>query len=218
VSIAPATIPADGRSKATVTVKVTGVHGEGIAAQDMALESSGPVSVGPLTDDGDGTYTATITASHTAKPATITASDLSAAPASTATARLVQGPPKITVSVKPGKLQANGQSTAKVTVRLAGVQGEPVNGEQVTVTTTGPATAGLVANSGSGVYTTELTALRAAGAVKVVATDDSVDPQVSASAKLSVTGVTKAKSKKGKGKKGKSKKGKSKKGKKGKKG
>ena len=60
-------------------------------------------------------------------PATITASDLSAAPASTATARLVQGPPKITVSVKPGKLQANGQSTAKVTVRLAGVQGEPVS-------------------------------------------------------------------------------------------
>ncbi len=55
------------------------------------MTSSDPnESIGPVADNGDGTYTATITASHTRGTATITATEGSASPNVTKSATLKQ--------------------------------------------------------------------------------------------------------------------------------
>lgn len=76
VAAAPATVPADGVSTTTITATVTDAHGNGVAGEDVGLATSDAFeSLGPVTDHGDGTYTATLIAGTDPAPAVITASD-----------------------------------------------------------------------------------------------------------------------------------------------
>ncbi|MCA1696130.1 MAG: hypothetical protein LC749_16185, partial [Actinobacteria bacterium] len=61
----PDTIPADGTSTSNALVVVK-VAGKGLSGQQVRFTTDGDVTFGPVTDHGDGTYTATITASITA--------------------------------------------------------------------------------------------------------------------------------------------------------
>jgi hypothetical protein len=189
VSLSPAKITADGQATATATATVQ-AGGNPVKGDAIAFTSSdGDVKIGPVADHGDGTYTATITSSHTVGGATITATDTSEDPGETGTATLTEAAPTISVKVSPSKIVADGKSTATATVTLKGVLGEPVSGEDVTVNTTGPALAGLVKDAGNGTYTATVTATHAGGAVTITAADDSVSPSVSATAKLTTTPV-----------------------------
>jgi hypothetical protein len=71
--VSPGSVKADGKSTATVTATVSD-SGSPESGDDISFSSSdGGQSIGAVTDNGDGTYTATITASKTAGNATITA-------------------------------------------------------------------------------------------------------------------------------------------------
>lgn len=98
VSVSPGSIKADGKSTATVTATVSD-SGSPESGDDISFSSSdGGQSIGAVTDNGDGTYTATITASKTAGNATITASDTTPEPAVTATTTLTSTPATVSVS------------------------------------------------------------------------------------------------------------------------
>lgn len=82
-------LPADGTSTTTVSALATDRDGDAVPGDELDFESSDPgVSLGPVTDNGDGSYTATVTASQTAGEVTITATDTSVDPVITGTTRL----------------------------------------------------------------------------------------------------------------------------------
>ncbi len=136
--------------------------------------------IGPVHDNGNGTYTTTITASEKVGTATITATDESDPAKPSHNTTLTQDPPKVHVSVNPSSITADGKSTATATVTLTGVHGEPVSDQDVVVTTSGPASAGAVTDGPGGTYAATIASTHSAGTVTVTGTDLSVDPTASA--------------------------------------
>jgi Invasin, domain 3/PASTA domain len=180
VSLSPGTITADDQATTTATAKVS----SGAGATVSFSSSDGGEKIGPVRDDGGGKYTATITASEKVGTATITATDESDAAKPSGTVALSQEPPKVHVSVTPSSIAADGKSTATATVTLTGVHGEAVAGQDVVVTTAGPASAGAVSGGAGGTYTATISSTHNAGTVTLTGTDLSVDPSESAHATL----------------------------------
>jgi outer membrane protein assembly factor BamB len=77
LSLSPTSIPSDGTSTSTATVTVVDVNGNPVTNANITVTTSGNQTIGPVTNNNDGTYTAVITASTTAGPVTITATDTS---------------------------------------------------------------------------------------------------------------------------------------------
>lgn len=74
VTLDPASIVADGSSTSTVTVAVQDQLGNPLAGETVVLASSDAgTAFGPVTDEGDGTYTATVTSTTNVGDVTITA-------------------------------------------------------------------------------------------------------------------------------------------------
>jgi hypothetical protein len=93
LSLEPNSLVADGGSTTTATATITDAHGNPVPGQSLSFSSTDPGQpIGPVTDLGDGTYTAPITASTTAGDATITAIDGSTSPPIGASAGLLQTP------------------------------------------------------------------------------------------------------------------------------
>jgi len=91
VSLSPASVPADGQSQSTVTVTVTDAEGNPVAGDQVSFASSDSgETIGPVTDQGNGTYTATVTSSTTPGVVTITATDGSVSPSVSGQATLTQ--------------------------------------------------------------------------------------------------------------------------------
>jgi hypothetical protein len=190
VSLSPATITADGQATTTATATVT-AGGSPVSGDTVSFVSSDAgQTIGPVADDGGGKYTATITASETVGAATITATDESDPARPSGHSTLTEDPPKIQVSVAPSSIPADGKSTATATVTLTGVHGEPVSGQTVSITTSGPASAGLVGAGAGGTYTAAITASDTAGTVTVTGSDLSVEPNVSGHATLKTKAVS----------------------------
>jgi len=134
VSLAPDSLVADGTSTAAVTATVTDAYGNHRAGDTVSLASSGDAAISSVTDNGDGTYGATITASTTPGDETITATDGAAA----GTATLHELTPLSVASVSPAS-------------RGQGANGGPW-GQSITVTGAG-FVAGSSADFGAGVTT-----------------------------------------------------------------
>jgi len=75
VTVDPASLRADGSATAIATATVTDAYGNHRPGDTVTITSSGDVAIAAVIDNGDGTYSATITASVTAGDETITASD-----------------------------------------------------------------------------------------------------------------------------------------------
>lgn len=91
VRLDPARISANGHSQTKVTVAVRDAGGSGVPAELLRLSSSDHGQrIGAVTDNGDGTYSALVTASTTPGTSTITATDLSVSPHVSGTATLTQ--------------------------------------------------------------------------------------------------------------------------------
>src|SRR5205085_2397733 len=75
LSLTPDTITANGVATSTATATVTDAFSNPVAGDTVTFTTSGDVTFGSTTDHGDGTYTATITASTTAGDETITGHD-----------------------------------------------------------------------------------------------------------------------------------------------
>jgi hypothetical protein len=94
VQLDPASIAPDGTSQTTATVEVRDADGVGVPAEEVRLSSSDPRQViGPVVDNEDGSYSATITSSTTAGASTITATDVTPNPDLTGSATLMQAAP-----------------------------------------------------------------------------------------------------------------------------
>ena len=74
LKLAPSTIVANGVATSTATATVTDLIGTGVPGETVTFSSSDAgQTISGTTDNGDGTYTATITSSTTVGSATITA-------------------------------------------------------------------------------------------------------------------------------------------------
>lgn len=73
ITASPTSIPADGTSTSTITVALRDAAGSPLTSggDAVVLTKSGPGTLGPVSDDGNGTYTATLTAPSTAGTATV---------------------------------------------------------------------------------------------------------------------------------------------------
>jgi Invasin, domain 3 len=136
--VSPGSIKADGKSTTTVTAAVSD-SGSPESGDDISFSSSdGGQSIGAVTDNGDGTYTATITASKKSGNATITASDTSSNPTVTATTTLTST--ATTVSVSGNVTGISCSETTCLQSALPGVKlvatGTAADGTGVTQSTT----------------------------------------------------------------------------------
>jgi Invasin, domain 3 len=131
VAVAPGSLPADGASTAVVTATVTDASGNPVSGDQVGFSSSDPGQrLGPVADHGNGTYSATVTASEAAGTATLTVADSSVDPVATGTVPLTQKAVSSLVDAGAGKGTAPG-STAATTPPPSGSASVP------TVTITG---------------------------------------------------------------------------------
>lgn len=85
-AVDPQSVPANGTAMATVTAGVSDSNGNPVSAEPVGFSASDPgVTIGAVTDHGDGTYSATLTSSTTAGAVTLTAHDGSLSAATTLT-------------------------------------------------------------------------------------------------------------------------------------
>jgi len=91
VSLSPSSLLAGSDSTSVATVTVTDASELGVAGDQLVLSSTdGDEQIGPVTDNGDGTYTATIRSPTAIGAQTITATDLSTDPPIAGSATLLQ--------------------------------------------------------------------------------------------------------------------------------
>ncbi|PWW06530.1 S-layer family protein, partial [Paenibacillus cellulosilyticus] len=163
VAVGVGTLTADGTSQTNVTVTLKDGQGNAITTGVTSVAISATKgTVSAVTDNGNGTYTATLTAPTTVGASTISATIGGSAIASTATVQFISGTPSTTtslVSVDNSMLTADGASQATVTVTLKDAQGNEITtgGETVVITATS-GTVSAVTDKGDGTYTATLTA------------------------------------------------------------
>jgi len=155
-------------SGATSAVTVTGLDANGNLVRtgggDVTISTSAG-SISAVTDNGDGTYTATLTAGTTVTTATIGFTIAGTEGTATATVDFITGPPDAansTIAASPTTLEADGTSTSTITVTVRDAVGNPIPGEVPTLTTTRGTLASLTDN-GDGTYTATLTSTTTPG-------------------------------------------------------
>ena len=176
ISASPASIPANGYSTSTITVQAKDANGNDMTVSGGTVTLSTDLgSVSGVTDNMDGTYTATLTSGATAGTAHITGTIRGAAIANPTSVAFT--PASVAVGVSPTSIAANGTSTAKLTVHIKDGHGHPVSGAagQIVLQTgaDGPSF-GAVSQSAPGVYTATVTSSTNPGTFTITATDTGV--------------------------------------------
>ena len=184
VSLSPSSVVADGSSTSSVIATVTDAGGVQVTTDTVSFTASDPhVTVGAVTNNGDGTYSAALTSSTTAHAVVVTAHDGQV----TGSATLTQNPgPAVTVGITltPATIVADGISTTVATAIVADVNNNALTGQPVTFTTgDAQVTVGAVSSHGDGTYSATLTSSTTAHAVVVTAHSG----QLSGSATLTQT-------------------------------
>ena len=162
---APTSVVADGSTTSSVTVTLADASGNLLTASGgtVALSSTGSATIGAVTDNGDGTYTATVT-NTVAESVTISGTLDGAAITDTATVTFTVGTAdptngNTTLVAAPTSVVADGSTTSSVTVTLADASGNllTASGGTVALSSTGSATIGAVTDNGDGTYTATVT-------------------------------------------------------------
>lgn len=191
LELSDGSLPADGTSTATATIRVLDEFGNLISGDDVSLETGGgPSATTPV--QLDGSFTSTLTTSTTPGEFTITAKDTSVNPAVTETATFTQTelpPTDIELSLEPASIVADGNSTTTVVATVEDEIGGGVAGEDVVFESDGGNQVGPTVDNGDGTYSAVVTSTTTVGDVTITATDESVDPTLSATAKLTQTAV-----------------------------
>ena len=190
VQLTPGTLVADGTATGTALIHVADQYGNPRAGDAVTLGTNGQATISPVHDNGDGSYTATVTASTVAGSETLTATSGSA----TGTAQLVLTPgaaSAVTLALSPAALDADGAATATATITVADANGNSRPGDVVTLTSDGDASISAVTDRGFGTYTATVTASTTAGVQTLTATAGTANATASLvqRAPLSVTGV-----------------------------
>jgi Bacterial Ig-like domain (group 3)/Invasin, domain 3/PKD domain/Right handed beta helix region len=168
----PAAVDPDGSATTTLTAIVESPAGRVAGDHVYFTSSDAGQAIGPVVDHGDGTYTATLTASHAVGAATVTAYDASLNPRPSGSVEIEQKAPALDLSLDRSSVPADGQSVIEATVSVTGVA-HPLSGEPIEITSSDPGQAiGPVVDHGDGTYTTKITASKTVGSATIVATDD----------------------------------------------
>ncbi|RUS48974.1 invasin domain 3-containing protein [Cohnella sp. AR92] len=163
LSVESDTLPADGTSQTDVTVTLRDVQGDVPSSGGETIEITSTLGqVGDITDNEDGTYTATLTAPTTAGIATVAATVGGAALTHTAEVEFLAGEVSSdasTIEADDDELTANGISETTITVTLRDSYGNARHsgGEAVELTTT-LGTISDVEDNEDGTYTATLRA------------------------------------------------------------
>ncbi len=112
VQLSPSAILANGISASTATATVTDANGNPVAGDTVTFASDSGNPIAPVigTDDGNGTYTTTVTSTAAPGNPTITATDVSVRPNVSGQATLTQGgpiPSNTTLSAAPTSAVTN---------------------------------------------------------------------------------------------------------------
>jgi adhesin/invasin len=177
IGASPASLTADGTSTSAIIVTLRDASGVALTASGgtVTLGATGVGTLSGVTDQLDGTYTATLTAPVAVGSAVVTAS-LGGSPlthaSNPATVQFIAGAASLTQSTltaSPATVGPNGSSL--VTVQLEDSNGNALTvsaGTVVLSTTSG--SLGIVTDNGNGSYTATLTAPAATGPVTVSGT------------------------------------------------
>ncbi len=188
---AASSVVADGADQTTVTATVSDARGNAVSGDTVTFASSAAgQTFGPTTDNGDGTYTATVTSTVDAGTETITATDTNADVSGTGTLTQVAGEAtSVAVTFAPPSIVADGTSKSTVTATVRDTNDNLAPGETVTFASPElePTRIGSVTDEGDGRYTAELTSTTTAGPAEVTATVTSVDPSLSKTETLTLT-------------------------------
>jgi hypothetical protein len=193
VSLTPSTLVANGTSTATVVVNAADQYGNARSGDPVTVATDGDATLSAVHDNGDGTYTATLTSSTRAGTQTITATDGMA----TGSALLTEaaGPAsQVTLTLSPATLEADGTSTSNATITVADAQGNPRSDDPVTLTTNGDVTISNVTSQGFGTYTATITASTTGDIETITAADGTATAtaQLVERTPVNVTGVSPA--------------------------
>jgi hypothetical protein len=190
VTLSPSTIVADGSATTTATVHVADQYGNARASDPVAIETDGDALISGVVNQGGGDYTATVTASTVAGTQTITATDGTAAGSAVLT--LAAGPATdVTLTLSETAVEADGATTSLATITVADANGNPREGDVVTLTTDGDVTISAVQDLGFGGYVAIVTASSTPGTETLTAAAGtaSATAQLLELGPLSVTGV-----------------------------
>ncbi len=127
-----------------------------------------------VTDNGNGTYTATLTSSTTSGPANVTGTIGGSAMSNSVTVTFAAGPASTatsTIGASPTSIVANGTSTSALTVQLKDASGNNLTSGGATVgLATNRGSLGVVTDNGNGTYSATLTSSTTSGPANVTGT------------------------------------------------
>ena len=188
LSLRPASITADGTSTTIATARATDAAGVPVGGDNVTFSVGGGQQVGSVHADGQGSYSATITASTRAGESTVTATDSSVAPSVSSDQTLTQVPgpaAHVSLVLRPDRPPANGRSKAVATATVTDAHGNPRPHDTVRFSSSdGAERIGPVVAKGNGNYVVNVTASNQPGAVKITATDVSSSKRPSGSGRL----------------------------------
>lgn len=176
ITAAPATIVANGTAASTVTLSLKDANNNAVSGQTVTFTSSlTNSSVGRVTDNGDGTYTAQLTG-ITAGTANVTA-NIGGNPFGAAAANVTLTADSSNLSTTnsslaatPATIVADGTTASTVTLSIKDANNNAVSGQAVTFTSSlGGSSIGSVRDNGDGTYSAPLTGITA-GTATITAT------------------------------------------------
>ena len=170
ISASPTTLVANGVTTSTITVQAKDANGNDLTTSGGAVTLHPTIgTIGPVTNNNNGTYTATFTSSTATGTSIVTGTIGGNAITTTpsTTIALTAGPVSATmttISASPTTLVANGVATSTVTVQAKDTYGNDLSGSGGAVTlhpTVG--TIGTITDNGNGTYTATFTSATATG-------------------------------------------------------
>lgn len=173
VVVADPTIVATGADSTTVTATASLEDGTKVPGLEVVFESTDAgQSFGPVSDHGDGTYSATLTGSTAAGEATVTATAKGSTPTYDVSGSIDVTTEGYALTVEPvtDTLVATGADSLTVSARAESLSGTPLAGLPVTFETSDAGQAfGAVADHGDGTYSATLRGSTTSGSATVTA-------------------------------------------------
>jgi adhesin/invasin len=192
LELAPVSVPADGSTTSTATIRVLDEFGNRVTGDEITLDTEGGPTASEPVLQPDGSFISTLTASTTPGEFDITAEDADVPPGVGKTATLTQTVLPATtlqVSLAPTSLPADGTSTTTVLATVVDELGAGVDGEAVGFTSSGGNQIGPTVDHGDGTYSAVVTSTAIPGTVTISAIDESVAPNLQTGAGLLQTAL-----------------------------
>ncbi len=175
ITASPSSVNANGSSISTITVRLKDANGNNLTTSGGVVTLSASPSLGTLssvTDNSNGTYSASFTAGLVGGTVTISGA-LGASPLSNSTAIILTDASltQSTIVASSSSITADGSSTSTITVQLNDGNGNNLasSGGTVALSTT-LGTLGTVTDNNNGTYTATLTSATTAGTATVSGT------------------------------------------------